>query len=136
MSLMSEAGPATRDVPVSMMAWQPLLHAISCLFTMMLAGGKEEETRHSPCVLLMLSNTVPREQAVQKKNQWKRSIPKSGGNCPSTVGFGPLAFRTVVCWCQQEAYDVCGSLEKQRLEMNINQQSFHYLSMEICQYPW
>lgn len=58
---MSEAGPATRDVPVSMMAWQPLLHAISCLFTMMLAGGKEEEAR--PCILVMLSNTAPRERA-------------------------------------------------------------------------
>lgn len=42
MLLMPERGPATREVPVSMMAWQPPPHAISWLFTMMLGG----QTKH------------------------------------------------------------------------------------------
>jgi len=41
MSLMLEGGPATREVPVSTMAWQPPLHAISCLFMMMLGGQRK-----------------------------------------------------------------------------------------------
>lgn len=57
MSLMSEGGPATRDVPVSTMAWQPPLHAISCLFTMMLAAGREEQTREGLLGLLNLHDT-------------------------------------------------------------------------------
>lgn len=42
MLLMPEGGPATREVPVSTMAWQPPLHATSWLFTMMLVGGDRQ----------------------------------------------------------------------------------------------